>query len=486
MTRDRGHAIQRPSTPLSIALVLALTGMFLAVLPAPAAFADELPVDFEIQRACQEGEVPEDSFTDTTQPHDVAIQCLYWYGIARGVTDTTFEPERAVNRGEAATFTVRLLERINGFDMPEPEEDAFPDIRDSNPHKDNIEQLAGFDPAILRGFNDGTFRPTRSIQRDQFASVIDRTIDTIAEQLETFGELPAGDEGRFDDVPAENVHSQAIERLADARLVLGRDESNYIPNGTLTRGQSASVFARLLGGLVYIGAVDRPAEAPAGNASGLVSDVTHANPNQPGEPLPGLTLEVRGDGARDLVTDDTGEYGVELPPGNYTFTIEAAGFVPYQQDVEIEDGDNLTVDFRMYRSAQPPAEGDIVGPSQATPADVEIRENFWVIPLIIGGEQVTVQRAEQIILERPDGVVLRLGAAGTDRSWWNHDGEFNSNRRGAQQGDHIVYYEFRNDPGGVPDGWYTLTATFDENGTLVAVNGVDCVAEQCVPASEDD
>jgi hypothetical protein len=485
MTRDRGHAIQRPSRPLIIALVLALTGMFLAVLPAPAAFADELPVDFDIQHACQEGEVPEDPFTDTTEPHDVAIQCLYWYGLTVGVTDTTFEPERAVNRGEAATFTVRLLELINGFDMPEPEEDAFPDIRDSNPHKDNIEQLAGFDPAILRGFNDGTFRPTHSIQRDQFASVIDRTIDAIAEQLDEFGELPDGDEGRFDDVPAENVHSQSIERLADAQLVLGRTDTSFVPQGTLTRGQSASIFARLLGGLVYIGAVDRPADAPAGNVSGLVSDVTHANPNQDGQPLSGVTVEVRGDAARDLVTNDTGEYGVELPPGNYTFTIDEGGYVPYQQDVEIEDGDDLDVDFRMYRSAQPPGAGEDISESEATAADVEIRENFWVIPLIIDGEQVSVQRAEQIILTRPDGVVVQLGAAGTNRSWWNHDGDFTSNRGGDQAGDHIIYYEFRNDPGGVvPDGWYTLTATFDDNGTLIAVNGVDCTGTQCVPADD--
>jgi hypothetical protein len=486
MTRDRGHAIQRPSTPLSIALVLALTGMFLAVLPAPAAFADELPVDFEIQRACQEGEVPEAPFNDTTEPHEVAIECLYWYGLAFGVSDEEFQGERAVNRGEAASFTVRLLQRINGFELPEPEEDAFPDIRDTNPHKDNIEQLAGFDPAILRGFNDGTFRPTRSIQRDQFASVIDRTIDAIAEQLETFGELPDGDEGRFDDVPAENVHSQAVERLADAGLVLGRDENTYAPGGTLTRGQSASVFARLLGGLVYIGAVDRPAEAPAGNVSGLVSDVTNANPNEPGERLAGMTLEIRGDGARDLVTDDTGEYGVELPPGEYTFTIEGGGFVPYQQFVEIEDGDDLTVDFRMYRSAQPPAEEDVVGPSEATPANVEIRDNFWIIPLIIDGEEVTVQRAEQIILTRPDGVVLRLGPAGANRSWWNHDGDFTSNRGCDQQGDHILYFEFRNDPGGVPDGWHTLTATFDDNGTLIGVNDTECAAGECVPVPEDD
>jgi hypothetical protein len=481
MQRDHGHAIKRPSTPLIMGLVLALTGMFLAVLPAPAAFADELPVDFDIENACPEDETPESPFTDTTAPHDVAIDCLYWYELTIGVTETQFQGERAVNRGEASTFLVRLLNQINGFEMPEPDEDAFSDI-ENNTHRESIEQLAGFDPAILRGFTDGTFRPTHDIQRDQFASIVDRALEVVAQQLDEFADLPDGERGRFDDVPAENVHSNSIERLAEADIIFGRTEDNYVPHGTLTRGQSASIFARVLGGLVYIGAVDRPEDAEAGMVSGIVHDATHAQPGEIGEPIAGATIEVRGDGARDLVSSDTGEYGVELPPGNYTFTVESAGFIPFQQDVELEDGDDLDIEFRMYRSAQPPGDDEDIDESEATAAHVEIRDNFWVIPLIIDGEQVSVQRAERMILTRPDGVVLELGAAGTDRSWWNHDGDFTSNRGGDQAGDHTIYYEFDGDAD-IDDGWYTLTATFDENGTLIEVNGVECAAGECVPVS---
>jgi hypothetical protein len=476
MHRDT-HAIQRPSA-LMIGLVLALAGMFLAVLPAPA-FADELPRSFEIEHACQEGEA-DSNFTDIGPPHDVAIECLYWYGLAQGVTDTQFEQNRDVNRGEAATFLVRLLNSIDGFVMPEPDEGAFPDIA-NNRHRESIEQLAGFSPQILRGYTDGRFRPTQSIQRDQFASVVDRAIGHIAIQLDDFAPLPAGEQGRFEDVPRQNVHSDAIERLEEAGIMQGRTSDRFAPFSTLTRGQSASVIARTLGGLVYGGNVDRPADAPAATATGVVHDASSANPDEQGPAIEDATVEIRGDGARDLTTDVDGAFEVELPPGDYSVTVHASGFVPYQKDVSLEDGDAPELDFRMFPSAQPPAEAE---ESDTTAADVEIRDNFWIIPLRIDGEIVSVQEAEDdIILVRGDGVTLRLGSAGTDASWWNHDGDFTSNRGGDQAGDHTLYYEFDGHET-IDDGWYSLTATFDSNGTLIAVNGVDCGEGQCVPADD--
>jgi hypothetical protein len=481
MHRDHGHAIQRPPVTLLAGVVLALTAMFLALVPAPVQ-ADELPHNFDIEAACPEGDVPEAPFEDTTAPHEVAIECLYWYGLALGVSADEYQPERSINRGEAATFLVRLLDRVEGLEMPEPEEGAFTDTA-NNTHNDNIEQLAGFEPAILRGFSDGRFRPTQPIQRDQFASVMDRAVEAIAQQVDEFASLPDGERGQFGDVPAENVHSASIERLADAGVLLGRTDDRFVPAGTLTRGQSATIIARVLGALVYVGEVQfqRPDDAPAGTVSGVVVDATNAQPNEPGTPIDGAVVEVRGDAARDLTVDADGEYEISLPPGDYTFTVDEADFIPYQQDVELDEDATLELDFRMYRTAQPPAAEDVEA-SDTQAAHVELRDNFWVIPLVIDGDVVSVQEAEdEIILTRPDGVVFRLGSAGTDASWWNHDGDFTSNRGGDQAGDHVLYYEFDGHDD-VDDGWYSLTATFDANGTLIAVNGVECPAAQCAPA----
>jgi hypothetical protein len=452
------HATTRPPA-LLVGLALTLFAMVLTLVPAVPAHADELPHNFDIDAACQPGEVPSTNFQDIGPPHDRAIECLAWYDIAQGRTSTFFGTNEPVTRAQAAAFIVRTLDEVNGFTLPPRNRGAFSDVGGESEFARNIERLANVNPPILEGFEDGTFRPSEPIKRDQFASVVDRAIAEIARQVDEVAALPPG-QTQFPDVGSESPHFRAISRLADAEVILGREDGTYQPRRDVLRGQTASIIARLLGSLVYVGVVDRPAGADAGTIQGLVSDVEKAHPDDDGVPMD-VTVDIRGDAARAIDTGTNGRYSVNLPPGDYEISVTADGYVPYLQQVSIDDGDTEVVDFRMYSTATVPSSSTA---TTTTTGDVSISSDgdYWRVPIYTGTPQVSrsASNAQEIRLVRPDGVILRLGAVGTDDSWWARNA---NNTSDYLEGDHTLYYDF--------DGtWYRLTVRFDGQGTLTAVN----------------
>ena len=109
--------------------------------------------------------------------------------------------------------------------------DAFGDIS-SSVHADAIRVLASAGVALG---SDGQFLPTRSITRGQVASFIAR-----AGLLE-----PRGDASTFTDTES-SVHAEAISALVDAGVAQGYGDGTFGPARDVTRGQLASMLARVL------------------------------------------------------------------------------------------------------------------------------------------------------------------------------------------------------------------------------------------------
>lgn len=95
---------------------------------------------------------------------------------------------------------------------------------------------------IVSGFEDGSFRPTVSVRRDQMATFIAGTLDAAGV------ELPDPSEDRFTDVSADSAHDEAVHRLAAAGIVeggaLGLDADSYGPGLSIRRDQMASLLVR--------------------------------------------------------------------------------------------------------------------------------------------------------------------------------------------------------------------------------------------------
>lgn len=189
-----------------------------------------------LESACPDGEVPSSGFTDVAgNVHRDRIDCVVWYGVARGVTETSYEPASGVTREQMATFLARLLTEA-GIRLPEPTNQGFVDLT-GGPHDDAIRQLA--EVGVVNGTSSTRYSPSQRVRRDQMASFLVRAYEEAA------GALPSPGARAFDDIDG-NVHAQAIDKAAEAGFAEGVAPRSYAPHRTVRRDQMASFLGRVL------------------------------------------------------------------------------------------------------------------------------------------------------------------------------------------------------------------------------------------------
>jgi hypothetical protein len=166
---------------------------------------------------------------ETRFEHEISL--LFDTGITRGCgEDRRFCPNDLVTRAEMAAFIARSL-RYLGIDPIGPSADRFPDDDDSI-HETDINLLAG--AGIIRGHDDGRFRPDDPTTRAQAASLLVRA----------FGLAPSRTDWFSDD--ADSIHQADINSLAAAGVTRGCGEDRFCPGQALTRGEVAALLARAL------------------------------------------------------------------------------------------------------------------------------------------------------------------------------------------------------------------------------------------------
>jgi hypothetical protein len=233
-----------PSTHTRMSATSALVlgaAVVLAVGPQPAS-AQGSPGARGIDTACRDGAQHVDRFTDVDRddPHAGAIDCLWAYGTVQGRTFDTYEPRSSVTRQQVASFAANSLREVpdRHYVLPDEEDPDFTDRDTIAPaHRSNVASLQ--EAGIVRGYEDGTYRPGVPIDRAQMASFLARSLETA-----TGEELPR-DEGVFDDVD-DGAHEESIEKLAAIGVVEGREDGTYRPDASTSRAQMASFVARSL------------------------------------------------------------------------------------------------------------------------------------------------------------------------------------------------------------------------------------------------
>lgn len=106
--------------------------------------------------------------------HADAIVWVTERGIATGYDDGTYRPAATVTRGQMATFLTRAL------DLPAGDA-SFPDVVDGSAHAVGIAAVA--QAGITTGSVDGTFRPDDPVTRGQMASFLQRALGLEAGPL---------------------------------------------------------------------------------------------------------------------------------------------------------------------------------------------------------------------------------------------------------------------------------------------------------------
>lgn len=108
-------------------------------------------------------------------------------GIAKGMSETKFEPNSIVTREQAATFISRYVEfaEIDLYETDEPAE--FADAGDISDYAVDAVELCRVS-GILSGFPDGNFYPAEGSSRAQVAAIMSRFITAVVESVTVNGE----------------------------------------------------------------------------------------------------------------------------------------------------------------------------------------------------------------------------------------------------------------------------------------------------------
>jgi len=167
--------------------------------------------------------------------------------VVKGVNDESFKPTQMINRGEFAAILARGL----GLVAEDSTSKDFKDVSLSQGFNKNGEIAAVVDSGLVKGFNDGTFRPYEEITRDEASIMISRAIDYINSdlvKLDTSKKL-----SDFKDVKEIGAASRThVEKVFQAGYLEGFTDDTFRPNSEANRAQMAKILYNFLESIEYI------------------------------------------------------------------------------------------------------------------------------------------------------------------------------------------------------------------------------------------
>ena len=192
---------------------------------------------------------PSAEFFDTVgNLFEAAIDCVAWYGVARGVTDWQYSPGAIITRPQMAQFLTRTA-AVAGLEL-DTSDAGFHDLDGlSDEARDAVNAAANL--GIARGTSATEFGVGSGVTRGQMASFLVRlhrvlTGEELGPRVHCFADVSA------------SVHRAAAERLCGAGITTGAVRGAYDPAPAVTRQQMAGFLARLLDLEVATGRISRP------------------------------------------------------------------------------------------------------------------------------------------------------------------------------------------------------------------------------------
>jgi hypothetical protein len=222
---------------------------------APSTFADKTVTIMTNHNSIYTAvRVDREQFADVPASHWAAedIQLLANKLIVSGVSETEFQPTRAITRAEFAALVVRSLGLATGDEAAAPageegaeEAKSFSDVVGSAWYADAV--MAASEAGLIAGYPDGTFRPNQTITRAELASLVVRALNYAGNDSELTAAEQADILGEFKDVDQVGTWARAELAVAvQAGIVLGVGADTLAPNKTATRAEATAMLARYL------------------------------------------------------------------------------------------------------------------------------------------------------------------------------------------------------------------------------------------------
>ncbi|MDI4647654.1 polysaccharide lyase family 8 super-sandwich domain-containing protein [Cohnella hashimotonis] len=186
-------------------------------------------------RIAEAGENPSQAKTpDDALGHwaEKTIDTFLKLQVLKGYADGTAKPNRPISRAEFVAVLDRLID---------VESTRAAELRDIGGHWAHraIEKFAA--AGIVGGYGDGTFRPDRTISREEMIVLLSRIINLEAAAQTASG----GSTGEFSDI-GHTYAADAIRDAARAGIVDGRGEGRFDPSGNATRAEAMTVLLNML------------------------------------------------------------------------------------------------------------------------------------------------------------------------------------------------------------------------------------------------
>jgi hypothetical protein len=155
-------------------------------------------------------------------------------GIISGVSETSFEPNRSVNRAEYVTLIVRLMK----LDTTQSAVTGFKDVKGTDWFASSI--AAAVANKLIDGISKDSFAPQAVITREQAAKIIANVLRTL-EKTEAKGEVKFTDK--------DEISSWALDDLAylvEKGLIHGYGDGTFRPKNELSRAEAAALIYNLM------------------------------------------------------------------------------------------------------------------------------------------------------------------------------------------------------------------------------------------------
>ena len=244
--------------------VLSALALMASVLAAAPVAADEHPeMDYAATfDACDDA--PSSDFEDVPSSHSSAgsIDCIAYYGITKGTSETTYSPRMSVSREHMALFLTRLAGLVGIEVASDPSDAGFTDIGELSAESQTaINQLA--DLGITMGTSATTYSPDDAVKRGHMALFIARLMD----KMDPFADPNAADGAKAfayipkelkdtEDTPLKSPFTDlgsatkeaydAITALWEMGVASGISATAYSPGTEITRASMADFMAGVL------------------------------------------------------------------------------------------------------------------------------------------------------------------------------------------------------------------------------------------------
>ncbi len=194
------------------AMVRILNAVLCLILLFPMTLAAEGKTDYE-------GHYGEES-----------IKKLFEKGVITGYEDGSFKPDREISRAEFMTIVNRA------FDFKEQAKISFSDVTKDQWHYEQIAKAvkAGY----IKGFTDGTMRPTANITRQEAAVIIARILDIEKDgDIKKLTTLKDGDK-----VPQWSA--KGVAAIVERNYIELKENNQFQPTQNLTRADMAIAIVK--------------------------------------------------------------------------------------------------------------------------------------------------------------------------------------------------------------------------------------------------